>query len=71
MKWKTEKCIFTNAEMMVLEAVTEGMSSKKIAGHLGITAKTVEVHRHNILTKSQYPNMISLVVALMREGILK
>ncbi|MDE2405064.1 MAG: LuxR family transcriptional regulator [Sphingomonadales bacterium] len=38
-------------EREVLSGVTTGMSNRAIADHLGISTRTVEIHRANMLTK--------------------
>jgi len=51
----------TNREIQVVEFIRDGQSSKEIAVTIGITVKTVEVHRHNILQKLKLKNAASLV----------
>lgn len=51
-------------ELEIAELVKSGLSSKDIAEKIGISAKTVEVHRHNILRKmgvNSTPMLISLM----------
>ena len=48
-------------ELQVLTLLSAGGSSKDIAAELGIAVKTVEVHRHNILRKTNLKNTISLI----------
>lgn len=48
-------------EIEVIKMIREGSSSKEIAGALNISAKTVEVHRYNILKKLNLKNTASLV----------
>jgi DNA-binding NarL/FixJ family response regulator len=51
----------TGREMQVIEGIKLGRSSKEIAQELEICLKTVEVHRHNILTKLKLKNAAALV----------
>jgi DNA-binding NarL/FixJ family response regulator len=53
--------ILTKSELAIAHAVKDGFSSKQIAGKLNISIKTVEVHRHNILTKLKLKNSAALV----------
>src|SRR5579862_447681 len=53
--------LLTPREMQVIECIKLGRSSKEIARDLAICLKTVEVHRHNILTKLKLKNAASLV----------
>ena len=48
-------------ELQVLALLSAGGSSKDIAAELGIAVKTVEVHRHNILRKTNLKNTITLI----------
>ena len=48
-------------ELEIIELIKEGMSSVEIAKQLSITAKTVEVHRHNILKKLNLKNTPALI----------
>ena len=52
-------------EHMVLEKVVEGKSSKQIALELGISAKTVEVHRTNIRNKLHTDSVAQLIKIVM------
>jgi FixJ family two-component response regulator len=47
------RCIaeLTHREKQVLDHVVEGWSARQIAAHLGISARTVEVHRAHVLQK--------------------
>lgn len=48
-------------ELQVLALLSAGGSSKEIAAELGIAVKTIEVHRHNILSKLNLKNTLSLI----------
>jgi DNA-binding NarL/FixJ family response regulator len=54
-------CSLTEREMQIINGIKLGQSSKEIATCLSISLKTVEVHRHNILTKLKLKNSASLV----------
>lgn len=55
-------------ELEVVEFIKYGKSSKEIAGHLGVSLKTIEVHRYNILKKLTLPNAPALVNFLNHHG---
>ena len=48
-------------ELQVLGLLSEGRASKEIAAELGLSSKTIEVHRYNILKKMKLKNTVSLI----------
>ena len=56
-------------EIEVINQIREGLSSKEIADKLGISIKTVEVHRHNILKKLKVKNTASLINYINSSGL--
>jgi two-component system response regulator FixJ len=61
----------TARERDVLEHLTTGMSSREIGERLGISARTVDVHRGNLLTKLSARNtadLIRIVVSTRHAG---
>lgn len=51
----------TARELEIAGMLVKGQTSKEVASSLGISYKTVEVHRHNILTKMHCKNTTMLV----------
>jgi DNA-binding NarL/FixJ family response regulator len=51
----------TERERQVLQLVVEGKSNKEIAMVLGISPKTVSVHRTNIMSKLNVQNTVELI----------
>ncbi len=51
----------TNREREVLELVGKGLHAKEIAASLNISARTVEVHKANLMTKLEARNVSELV----------
>ena len=49
------------SELQVLSLLSSGDTSKEIAMKSGITVKTVEVHRHNILKKMKLKSTTALI----------
>ena len=49
------------SELQLLSLLSDGETSKEIAEKSGITVKTVEVHRHNILKKMKLKNTTALI----------
>lgn len=59
----------TDREKQILESVKQGMSSRKIAESLGISTKTVETHRANMMHKLQVGSVAELVSKAWQAGI--
>ena len=50
----------TDRERQVAERVSGGLRNKEIAADLGISQKTVELHRHNVMDKMQVDSVAAL-----------
>jgi DNA-binding NarL/FixJ family response regulator len=61
----------TAREREVLQLVVEGCGNKETAERLGISPKTVEVHRARIASKLGIPDLPGLVRYAIRRGIIK
>ena len=61
--------ILTNRESEILQLISEGNSTKKIAEVLFISPKTVESHRANIMEKLNIHNIPELTKYAIREGL--
>ena len=59
----------TTREREVLQLIAEGMSLKEIAAHLGLSVKTVETHRRQIMDKADTFTVAGLVRYALREGV--
>lgn len=53
----------TPRELQVYEQLLDGDSSKKIAKNLGVSPRTVETHRHNLLQKLGFDSVKDVLVA--------
>jgi len=58
-------------ERQVMEGLVAGLSNKIIARDHGISPRTVEVYRANVMTKMQAANLSELIQLAMRAGILR
>lgn len=61
----------TSREREVLQLVVEGHRTQAIAAHLGISPKTVEVHRAHIASKVAIHDLPGLVRYAIRKGLIK
>jgi DNA-binding CsgD family transcriptional regulator len=60
----------TNRETEVLRLICDGLSTKEVAGALGIAFKTVVAHRANLMTKSGAKNVVQLVKWALKNGLV-
>ncbi|HTU02393.1 MAG TPA: response regulator transcription factor, partial [Candidatus Sulfotelmatobacter sp.] len=60
----------TTRERAVLQLVAEGHSNNAAAERLGISPRTVETHRANVMRKLGLQSQVDLVRYTLRRGIL-
>lgn len=60
----------TAREIEIISLVKKGDTSKEIAASLNLSAKTVEVHRHNILKKLKLKNSAALIEYVNKMSLL-
>ena len=60
----------TGREREVLQLIAEGLTSKEIATSLGVSTKTVETHRSNLMDKLDIRKASKLVRVAMQEGLV-
>lgn len=60
----------TDRERQVLRELVRGKSNKEIAHELGISAKTVSVHRSNLMSKLDVHNRIELLRYATQHGLI-
>lgn len=58
-------------ERQVMEGLIAGLSNKLIARDYGISPRTIEVYRANVMTKMQAGSLSELVRLAMRAGMLR
>jgi DNA-binding NarL/FixJ family response regulator len=57
-------------ERQVLKLLAEGFTNQKVAGILGISVKTVDRHRENIMNKLGVRTPVALAAVALREGLV-
>jgi len=60
----------TAREREVLQCIAEGLATRDIATRLGISARTVETHRANLMRKLMVHSVAQLVRIAIREGLV-
>jgi DNA-binding NarL/FixJ family response regulator len=61
----------TSREREIIQLVAEGNRGKEIASSLGISVKTVEAHRSNVMRKLEMHNLSELVRYAVRNQIIE
>lgn len=59
----------TSRELLILQGVKNGKSSRILAAELGLSSKTVEAHRYRILKKLNLKSSVALVQYANMQGI--
>ena len=60
----------TKREKQILEKAIAGLSNKEIAEELGISKRTTEVHRFNLMKKLNVKNILDLSNKAKKYGLL-
>jgi DNA-binding NarL/FixJ family response regulator len=60
----------TQREREILQLLAEGSTTKEIAAHLGVSVKTVETHRRNMMQKLNMRSIAELTKYAIREGLI-
>ena len=61
--------LLTEREREVLQLIAEGRSTKQIASDLHVSAKTIESHRRQVMSKLNIRNIAELTKYAIREGL--
>ena len=61
--------VLTDREREALQLIAEGKSTKEVADTLGVSIKTIETHRHNIMEKLNLHSVAELTKYAIREGL--
>jgi len=59
----------TPRERQVLGLLAEGMSAKQVASQLGLSVKTIEASRRQIMEKANVDNLVDLTKYAIRQGL--
>ena len=61
----------TQRQIEILRMIAQGRASKEIAYDLGLSPKTVDVHRARIMERLQINDIASLTLYAVRKGLIK
>jgi DNA-binding NarL/FixJ family response regulator len=61
----------TPRQLEILKLIAQGRASKEIAFELGLSPKTVDVHRARIMDRLQLNDIASLTLYAVRKGLVK
>ena len=61
----------TSREREIIQLIAEGRSSKELAGLLGISTKTAETHRANVMRKLELHSVVDLVRYAVRNSVIE
>jgi DNA-binding NarL/FixJ family response regulator len=61
----------TSREREIVQLVAEGKTSKEVANVLGISTKTAETHRANLMRKLELHSVVDLVRYAMRNSVIE
>jgi DNA-binding NarL/FixJ family response regulator len=70
MRASGEAVAVTDRELAVLQAIARGHTNASAAESLGVSAKTIDTHRTNLLRKFAVNSTASLLLAAVRAGLL-
>ena len=59
----------TSRQLSIIGYLKKGFTSREIAGFTGISRRTVEIHRHNIMKKLALKNIAALINEMNARGI--
>jgi DNA-binding NarL/FixJ family response regulator len=63
--------VLTSREREVVQLLAEGKSNKEVADHLGISARTAEGHRSEIMRKLRFESLAELIRYAIRNEIVQ
>ncbi len=60
----------TPRQKEILRLVAQGLTNREVAEHLGISVRTVEVHRFNLMRRLKVRNVAQLLRQALIQGLL-
>ncbi len=66
-----EEVKFTPRELDIIKLIANDMSTRNIADKLFVSARTVDAHRYNMVTKFRTNSIVGVVAWAFRNGIVE
>ena len=63
--------LLTPRELEIFKLIGDGMTSKAVGSQLGISVKTVDTHRKNIMDKAGFESLADWIRTGLREGLIQ
>jgi len=67
---RSSRRVVTPRQEEILRLVAEGLTNREIGSQLDISARTVEVHRYNLMRRLQAHNVAQLIRGALQHRIL-
>jgi len=68
--WRSKEVQLTPRQAEILRLISDGLTNREISAHLNISARTVEVHRFNLMRRLQVRNVAQLIHQALLMGLL-
>ena len=66
-----QRSLVATRELEVVKCIAKGLTSDEIGAELGITKRTVDAHRRNVMIKLKAENSSHLISICYKENLLK
>jgi DNA-binding NarL/FixJ family response regulator len=63
--------VLTEREVEILQYISNGLTLKEVAQETGLSIRTIDSHRQNVLKKTGAKKVIQVIFALYKKGIIK
>lgn len=68
--WRAKEVLLTPRQAEILRLISDGLTNREISAQLNISARTVEVHRFNLMRRLQVRNVAQLIHQALLMGLL-
>jgi len=71
LKSKEDTVMFTPMELKVIELVCQANTNEEMAQKLGLSRRTIEEHKSNIIKKMKVRNSVGILIFAVKKGLVK